>query len=123
MGVDMNRSIAAALLLFFSTSTQAQTHAAAQTGNGFLQTCSRAADRSFQAGCITYFAGIADALTWAEFAKPQQRWEICMPSGVVYGQMMDITLDFLQKNPSIRHDVTPALVHRALKAAFPCRAQ
>lgn len=99
----------------------AQTHGAAQTGNGFLQSCSRNAAGTFQAGCVSYFSGIADTLVGIELTKSDSERQICFPSGIVYGQMMDITLNYLRANPSIRHLSTPNLVYLALRESFPCR--
>jgi hypothetical protein len=109
-----------AILMLISSRALGQVHGASQTGNGFLQTCSRDAAGTFQTGCISYFAGIADTLVQIELTKPQRDQRFCLPQGVVYGQMTDITLDFLRKNPSLRHQPTPQLVWTSLVQAFPC---
>lgn len=45
----------------------------------------------------------------------------CVPTGVTFGQMRDITVLFLQKQPQRRHETAASLIYEALTGAFPCQ--
>ena len=44
----------------------------------------------------------------------------CVPEGVSYGQVVDVTILYLEKNPAKRHVNAALLVAFALREAWPC---
>ena len=66
-------------------------------------------DRIWAMGFIT---GVSDAYDGELF---------CVPNGVNVSQLVDITKDFIRRNPRDRHMVAAALVMLALVDVFPCK--
>lgn len=60
---------------------------------------------------IMYVTGVHDALDGKDF---------CTPGSVTNGQIADMTLGFLEANPSLRHFTAHHFVVAALKDTFPC---
>ena len=62
---------------------------------------------------IGYVTGVADTLTGVVVCSPGG-------SGVPASQIYDITKQYLEENPSIRHYSADRLIGRALGRVFPC---
>ena len=116
------------LLVVFASIISFPVHAV--DGNEFLRNCAQQR-AGFQSGyCMGYVVGIADgasaqfevekanaALPWGVFALNPI---FCRPNGVTNGQLQDIAVQFLQRNPQRRHEDAMLLVLNAFTEAFPC---
>lgn len=51
----------------------------------------------------------------------QRKLAYCTPNGITNKQYVDVTLDFLRKNPRHRHQYMPAVFVVAMSEAFPCK--
>ena len=61
---------------------------------------------------------MADAL---EYGAPPAGMSFCIPLRVNQGQLRDITVAWLDKNPQYRHFQAHLLVTKALHETFPCK--
>jgi hypothetical protein len=64
-----------------------------------------------QMNSIGYVTGVADALSGATF---------CGPQNITAGQIYDMTKQFLENNPAVRHISADVIINRLLKNAWPC---
>ena len=109
----MLRTIAIALALIAPTPVSADF----QTGNQLFSKCI-AEGTTEPAFCLGYLAGVADVM---DVGNPVNRFRACVPGGVVMGQMKDIFVNALQRNPAERHYGAAGLAASALAGAFPCK--
>jgi hypothetical protein len=84
-------------------------------GNTLLQDC------TYQN--ISFCYGYVDAVTEALGQNTINGYEACVPGNVVAGQMYDIVVQYLRKNPADRHLLAVGSVADAIPKAFPCRRQ
>jgi hypothetical protein len=68
--------------------------------------------------CLSYIAGIYDTMHKNELYG----YKACLPTNVTIGQIKDITVSWLQRNPQYRHYVASSLVATALYEVFPCKS-
>jgi hypothetical protein len=69
--------------------------------------------------CIGFITGVTSGVqTDREIAKVPPAW--CIRKGVTQGQMRDITLKFMEDDPSIRDQDAAGIVIFAMARAFPC---
>ncbi len=89
-----------------------------QSGNSLLARCTskNANNRGF---CYGYIAGITDVLAGGR--NNINGYRACFSRGQTVGQMRDIVVLWLQKNPAQRHYSAGGLVALALEKAFPCK--
>jgi hypothetical protein len=94
-------------LLLVSSAAQAQY----QTGNTLYSdlTARTSAEKMFALG---YVIGVTDAFIGKE---------VCPPSDVVQGQLMEVVTNYLASRPQIRHQPADLLVVLALRQHWPCR--
>lgn len=123
--------LAAAILCCVGGIAQAQTQPPQPntTGNAFYSICTP--QNPLYVHCVFYVIGYTDGLNLANGILQAERMQpmFCMPSsgsrtllGSVTGvQSIDIVMNFLQRNPQRRHELTAVLVVEAFKEAFPCR--
>lgn len=87
-------------------------------GNMLLQYCREPRGTFGFGACSGYVTAIADALA----RDPVGGYRACMPpDSVTAGQVRDIAVQWLQRNPQLRHYSAEGLVAKALSEAFPCR--
>lgn len=93
-------------LLFVSTTA----NAAFRDGNELLSelNSSKNSDVFYSMG---YIAGVADAMHGVTH---------CAPSNATLGQMMDMTIDYLTRNPSVRNLSADLLISAMLSERWPC---
>jgi hypothetical protein len=84
-----------------------------QTGNDLLQACDRS--HSF---CLGYIDAINDVMDLDHDRVAGFR--ACVPHEVTAGQLADIVVQYLRRNPSYRHFSAASLAIVAINAAFPC---
>ena len=113
----------------------AQAGAQVQTGNQLYDACASGED--VQLGfCIGYISGTWEgmklgALQMASIAASDMSTEemdglineflqVCMPALATGRQAIDISLEYIESNPSTRHESARSLIHSALREAFPC---
>lgn len=86
------------------------------TGNDFLANCT---DQSaFRQGhCAGYVAAVADTLP----AISEGYGTPCIPASASLKQLMDISLQYVEDQPALRHHAAASLIFEAIKAAFPCQ--
>lgn len=63
---------------------------------------------------LGYIQGVHDTL---------QDFVVCSPANVTAGQVMDMTKNFLDNTPAIRHLNADAIVMRVLATTWPCAVQ
>jgi hypothetical protein len=66
--------------------------------------------------CIGYIKGVSDALD----DTPPDKRNICTPPGVTAGQLRELVVLFLRRNPNRRNYSGSTMVDVALRGAFPC---
>jgi hypothetical protein len=99
------------------------------TGNEFYSMCTPKEEAQYLA-CTYYVIGYTDGLNMlnAVLKGAGKQPLFCMPSnggksvlGKITGvQSTDIIMNFLQRNPQRRHELTAVLIVEAFKEAFPC---
>jgi Rap1a immunity proteins len=92
------------------------------SGNAYLPHCRAASDDNytkdalFEGRCL----GIVSAMIGvSSILAPQYRY--CVPDGANTGQALKVVIRYLDANPSQLHLDFRYLVHRAFKAAWPCK--
>lgn len=90
-------------------------------GNKLLSDCTSTVQHS-QSYCLGYIVGIADALAEASSNGGSFRgFRSCSPGNRTQGQLLDVVVQWLQRNPQLRHYMASGLVAKALSDAFPCK--
>jgi hypothetical protein len=91
-------------------------------GNGLLKVCS--SDRTVDSDiCLGYIVGAADGLDLMNDQvkkKCNRSRSFCYPSGVAFGQIRDVVINYLKANPDKRQDDSALLVELAMNQAWPC---
>lgn len=114
----MLKYLLAATLFLAPVSTQARERVA-DDGNELLKFCTDTdPDTFYQAMCLGYIRG-ADA-TLLLWAGANEATPYCPPSNVTVGQLKDVVVSYLRRNPNIRHESAPLLILKAEIAAWPC---
>lgn len=90
------------------------------TGNELLATCS-SEDRIRMSACIGYLQGFSHGVI-VESYEAHARKPFCMPEQVTLGQVRDVVIQGLQRNPATRHIESSVLLMLLLQQAFPCPA-
>ena len=55
--------------------------------------------------------------------QPSEKFQlICIPESVTTIQLIDVWLDYMDKNQGAGEEIFGAVVHRAIYAQFPCRS-
>ena len=119
----MKRIMLAVVLVVGSTATPGSLGATFMTGNMLLEKCKVGEGTDwggFQAGeCGGYIEGIADAHnTFANTADMPPLW--CDPPNVTFGQVIRVTLKFLDQHPEDLDQAASSLVSTAFQQAFSC---
>tara|TARA_Y100000296_G_scaffold74999_1_gene94194 strand:- start:153 stop:551 length:399 start_codon:yes stop_codon:yes gene_type:complete len=83
------------------------------SGNTLLENCSHENGTAQYSFCVGFIVGVADSLS----AVPGLA---CVPEGVTNGQILAVTVKFLEDNPSQLHLRAAMLQMAAVSAAFPC---
>ncbi|MBR9900405.1 MAG: hypothetical protein GYB19_10145 [Rhodospirillales bacterium] len=84
-----------------------------ETGNELLNSCKSEVGSHPFSFCMGYVNGMAQGFRVAtDF--------MCLPAKSTYGQVIDVVVDYLEENPSMRHLSAAFLVMNALFEAFPC---
>lgn len=111
-------------ILSFSALLAAPSHAV--TGNEALELCQTRQG----AACSFYYHGIIDGLlAGASFTSlditgngdSTTALGVCAPSAVTSGQMIDVAIEYLRRNPAERHEGAGLLTIDAWREAFPCQ--
>lgn len=71
-----------------------------------------------RARCSAYIVGAADGI---DEERTMSGIAECVPSNVAIGQLRDIVVDYLKKNPQNRHYTGYSIVSVALISAFRCQ--
>ena len=108
------------------------------SGNQYYDTCNEYPDiGNAQAGwCSGYLIGLVEgtkigafnvltaiepAETAAEMDEMTNQFlNVCQPDGVNYGQLLDVFVLYMRKNPEARHESARTLLLSAMSEAFPC---
>ncbi len=86
-------------------------HAAFKSGNDLLEYCEKEKGSFDRGVCGGYIIGVVD----------NSGTQICLPDGVIVGQLQDVVVQFLKNNPNSRHYTGSSIVALSLKKAFPCK--
>jgi len=72
--------------------------------------------------CLGLIKGIGDMqVIYAVWFKSQNEI-FCVPKGVSIGQLTRVVIKFLKDNPAILHEANTCLIVKALRNAYPCKA-
>jgi hypothetical protein len=138
----MKKMLLAAMFLCCAGAGWAQNIAPITIGSGFLRECGPkipSADPDIRiieeggapvvnTGCSMYIFGILEGIdSDADLLERQDGKShrfICVPRGVVAGDMRDVVLKYIQKDPKFFSDFkTNRITSLALSAAYPCQAE
>jgi len=109
--------IVLAALFYHTAVEEAEANQTYLTGYEVLLRCS--GDNDAQGTqCLGYLQGIADVML---AGNEVNGYHVCIPPGILVGQLEDIALQFLRANPAVRHAATAGLVAKAYQQSFPCR--
>lgn len=125
--------IVALAMAAFPATTRAQ---ADVSGNYWLNKCE--SPNNFDAGlCLGFVVGVhtgytsGSIMTWLSAVNQIQGasnltyektvFRYCHPDNMTNGQLRDIFINYLKKNPEIRHKPADGLLIDAMILAFPCR--
>jgi len=87
------------------------------TGNGLYAECT-SGNSADQADCLGYITGVYDGI--ALMQDVDNKHLICIPQGVIRGQIKDIAIAYLRDHPATRQESAAPIVANALLAAYPC---
>jgi hypothetical protein len=105
-------------ILLLSLMTSLPAHAFFIGGNQLWQHCGDTSGGvDHYAFCTGYVLAVLDSQE-AYLAKEQHLF--CTPAAVVSSQLVDVTKQYIENNPSQRHLPATFLVIQAYQAAFPC---
>jgi hypothetical protein len=82
------------------------------TGNYLAERCG-GSDRF----CSGYVLGFASGLMMANTLRD----DVCIPKGVIAGQMLDVVMAWIKSHPKERHFPAEAVVGLAFADAWPCK--
>ena len=92
-------------------------------GNALLKSCETkegsATYYQESSFCTAYVMGVSDTIDFYQGSDEVEKF-ICLPSGVTSGQLRDVVIQFLKKNPAERHKGAQSLAFVAMLLAFPC---
>ncbi|WP_422057721.1 Rap1a/Tai family immunity protein [Sphingomonas sp.] len=74
----------------------------------------------YQAACMGYIAGVADATGTFRAAKGNAQ---CVPPNVTMQQITDVVVSYLRSNPGERHYAASTLVMLAIGKTWPCGSE
>jgi hypothetical protein len=83
------------------------------SGNHMYDVCNRPSGSREKDWCAGLAAGMTDAL--------QGESEVCVPTPVTVGQVVDVIMKYLRAHPDRRHLSAWSLTRAALQSAFPCK--
>ena len=113
-------------------------HADTVTGNDLHSACSSSGEiKDLRFGfCIGYIGGAFEGIKFGAGAIMFQAMSensaaevdaasntmlgLCVPENVERGQIVDVTIKYLEENPQSRHESARGLLFQALQIAFPC---
>lgn len=85
-----------------------------KTGNQLLSEC-----EARDPACVVYISGVADSYAWTQ--GPNSPIPLfCLRSGTTARQLVDVTLNWMQHHPEVRHGSAAVQVGLAITEAFPC---
>lgn len=108
------------------------------TGNDLHNACTASGEiKDLQFGyCIGYIGGAFEGIKFGAGAVMFQAMPessaaevdqasntmmgLCVPGNAERGQIVDVTMKYLEENPQSRHESARGLLFQALKSAFPC---
>ena len=116
--MNCKSSVLAAVSLAVAVLISGPAKAVFEDGNKLHSEC-QSADGSFNRGfCVGYMIGVVDVMLGQQ--GQHLGWRMCLPSQVKVGQAADVAIQYLEKNPSLRHFTANSSVARALSKAWPC---
>lgn len=84
------------------------------SGNELLEDCQSDLDFSYGT-CLGFIYG--SSRTLISFSDGV----VCVPSGVNVEQKVDVVVQYLKQNPTIRHQAAELLIAKSLRRAWPCK--
>lgn len=112
------RSLAIILLLLSIPQTAYAKKKVAISGEGFFLTGNSLHESCRSNAAAPYILGMIDGLRLAEQFGAARK--VCIPSGVIGGQLQDVVCRYLADNPSQRHVPATYMAMVALQGAYPC---
>jgi hypothetical protein len=86
-----------------------------QTGNTLMRNCQSSQPAPYGV-CLGYIEGIAGVLG----LNPVNEFQACIPTGVEAGQLQEVVVRFIARDPTTRHMAATGIVAAAFAAAWPC---
>jgi hypothetical protein len=97
--------------------TPAEARVVTDDGNELLEVCTR--DDYFSQGyCLGYIRALSDGVDMVLYTGNQK---ICYGDNVTIGQIRDVVIDYVKRNPAKRNKNAMVLVSWALAEAWPCQ--
>jgi hypothetical protein len=92
-------------------------HAGFIDGNGLLDSCTKVDNEFSEFYCAGFITGVASVLATDNKVSG---FTACIPGNVSVGQIVRVSVDYLEKNPALLHYEASGLVAEGLEKAFPC---
>ena len=109
------KKILIASFLAFSPPVMAREYAV-DDGNDLLDTCSKSND--FAEGyCLGYVRALSNGV---DFIVASKGSHVCYGPNVTIGQVRDVVVDYVRRNPAKRNENALLLTAYAIGAAWPC---
>lgn len=107
--------IAAAVALAPTVSFARET--AVDDGNDLLDVCTKG-DYFSDGYCLGYIRGLSNGVDMVLYTNKQQ---ICYRQGITLGQIRDVVIAYIRRNPAKRNENAMVLVSWASAEAWPCK--
>lgn len=87
-------------------------------GNEILTYCDESATGITRGVCLGYIQGL-----WAglDMMLAMNDRKMCIPKSVTLGQVRDVTVSYIRRNPATRHEGSMILFARALSEVWACK--
>jgi hypothetical protein len=107
--------------LVFCRATRAEQTASAITAKDWTPICApKTTNQMDRMYCQAYARGVSDGLKLWRAAQPDGA-EVCIPENVSERQLIDVTSDYIRRNPKVGPLRIAAVLGLAFLEAWPCK--
>ena len=97
--------------------TPAEARVVTNDGNELLEVCTQT-DYFSQGYCLGYIRALSDGM---DMILAMDNKQVCYGGNVTIGQIRDVVIDYVKRNPAKRNQNAMVLVSWALAEAWPCQ--
>jgi hypothetical protein len=121
LGRVLRLAAIAATFLLFALPGQAQNAKPWASAQRIMEDCSSEPLSSQSLECVNYIEGVKDILNYLRVHSLTNARVPCPPPQITIGQLRDVVVTFIRRNPQYYHVEAAPAVYAALVAAFPCQ--